>query len=387
MTAALASLLARLNLAGPEQVLPEVLATLRAETGARGARLLFVDVEERVLRVWGRAGQDVDTPEHFLVDGSLHGRVYLTGRHESEAIVGGHALVVPVVTRSERLGVLEVRYAGEPDEAARALVGSMGLLLGYVAVAAGHWTDEFQVARRRQDMTLAAEIQWTLLPLAAFSTERVSVAGALEPAYDIAGDCFDYSCGRRSLSAAIFDAMGHGLAAAQLAALAVTAYRNARRGARPLAVQARAVHEAVLRPATSEGFVTGQIASIDLEHLESSRIVNGGHPAPFLQRDGATPTRIDLEAGVPFGVPFPAELEPQPLRLRSGDRLTLFSDGITEARPDGGEAFSEERLARELATHRHFAPREAARRIIGQVRAHRAADLSDDATILVLDLA
>ena len=76
----------------------------------------------------------------------------------------------------------------------------------------------------------------------------------------------------------------------------------------------------------------------------------------------------------------------QRLPLQGGDRLTLFSDGIIEAQPDGGAMYGLEALAQLLDGTRNVPPREVARLITQAVRDHRAADLQDDATVVILDL-
>src|SRR5665811_2284499 len=83
--------------------------------------------------------------------------------------------------------------------------------------------------RDRQPMSLSAEMQWQLLPPLMMSTPQVAIAGALEPAYDVAGDSFDYALNDDVLHLAMIDAMGHGLSAAVMATLAMGAYRHARR--------------------------------------------------------------------------------------------------------------------------------------------------------------
>ena len=77
-------------------------------------------------------------------------------------------------------------------------------------------------------MSLAASMQWELLPLV-LNLPDVSVAGMLEPAYDVGGDAFDYAVNGPIVEVAIFDAMGHGVRSAMVAALTVGAYRHARR--------------------------------------------------------------------------------------------------------------------------------------------------------------
>lgn len=76
---------------------------------------------------------------------------------------------------------------------------------------------------------LAAEIQWSLLPPLSMTVPQVEVAGILEPAYDVAGDSFDYALNGDILHVAVIDAMGHGLDEATMATVAVGAYRHARR--------------------------------------------------------------------------------------------------------------------------------------------------------------
>jgi hypothetical protein len=85
--------------------------------------------------------------------------------------------------------------------------------------------DTFEVTRRREQMTIASELLWQLAPPLVFATDRLVLAGLLEPCYDNGGDALDYNDG--VLHVGIFDAMGHGLAAAGVAAFALLAYATA----------------------------------------------------------------------------------------------------------------------------------------------------------------
>jgi hypothetical protein len=380
-------LLRELSTVGPEGILPAAARALAPYAADPGIRLFVADVEERSLKLWDQTGH----PRHpsvasVQIAGSGHGRVYRTGQ-AMETTVGGHTvLLAPVSARSERVGVLELSLDGPITEQTDQAIQGLALLLGYLITAADQWTDEFHVARRRQDMSLAAEVQWNLLPLAAFASPRVSLAGAVEPAYDVGGDAFDYACGPQHLVAGIFDAMGHGLAAARVSALAIAAFRNARRCGKDLQEQARFVDQSVAGLAGWNGFVTGQLLSIDLRDPAQSRIVNAGHPLPYLQRGTRPPELVELAPHRPLGMDLPGEPTVEPLSLRPGDRLTLLSDGTFEARPDGGEPFGDERVATELHEYRGLSAREAARLLIASVRDHRAADLADDATLVIIDI-
>ena len=63
-------------------------------------------------------------------------------------------------------------------------------------------------------MSLAASMQWDLLPPLVMQAGSVSIAGLIEPAYDVGGDCFDYSLNGPVFDFAIMDAMGHGVSSA-----------------------------------------------------------------------------------------------------------------------------------------------------------------------------
>jgi hypothetical protein len=381
----LPELLQELNGVAPKDVLRLLLQRLGGPVRGTGVRLLVADVEERVLNVWGEAGEPHGPRVgSVLIEGSEQGAVYRTGRPRRFELPDGTAVIAPVTARGERIGVVEL--ATEPGDDDEGAAVTAGLLLGQFVTAADRWTDDFHVARRRQDMSLAAEVQWNTLPLAAFTADGLTLAGALEPAYDIGGDAFDYAYGREALSVGIFDAMGHGLAAARVSSLVVSAFRNARRRGEGLQAQARFIDGAVRDLVDWRGFVTGQLLRLDLADPSRTVMINAGHPAPFVQRGPGLPERLGLVAHHPFGIPFPNPLGEQLVPLAAGDRLVLFSDGLVEARPDGGEAYGEARLATTLDEMRGQSSRETARRLITDVRNHRAADLADDATVVIVDI-
>ncbi len=380
-------LLGSLDAVGLSGLMPTLLRHLAPLVGAVGVRLLIADIEARQLeaREGLQAGEGPRSQE-IEIHGSIHGRAYTEGGVAQTEIDGHPVLITPVSARRERQGVLEVTLGRAPTDDDVDIVETLGVLFGYLVTAGDLWTDEFHFARRRRDMTLAAEIQWSLLPLAALSTREISIAGALEPAYEVGGDTFDYACGDRTLTLALFDSMGHGLAAARLSSLCVATFRNARRAGRSILEQADLIHETLLPGFELEGYTTGAIFEIDLISPQKSAVVNAGHEQPFLQRGDDSPVQIGLRAEIPFGMPFPAERNVEELELAPGDRLTLFSDGMIEAQPDGGEILGLEGLGQILADTRRLSPREAARVATRAVRDHRAAHLEDDATIVIVDI-
>ena len=177
-------------------------------------------------------------------------------------------------------------------------------------------------------MSVEAELLWQLLPPLTFATEDLVIAGFFVPADDIGGDAFDYGVDRECAHLAIFDAMGHGLNAGLMATTAVAAYRNSRREHMDLDAAARHVSHTLTDQFGESSYVTGVLASLDHRSGNLSWR-SAGHPPPLVLRRGHEP-ELQAVGGQPFGVgPVSAALQTQ---LEPGDRLLLYTDGITEAR-------------------------------------------------------
>lgn len=136
-------------------------------------------------------------------------------------------MYLPLLDGSDELGVLALTLDAVDDDDRR-LLRPLASLVADILVINHAYADRFFQARRREPMSVAAEMQWSLLPPLTMSVPQVAVGGAVEPAYDIAGDSFDHDLNDNILHAAVIDAMVHGLDAATMATVAVGAYRHAR---------------------------------------------------------------------------------------------------------------------------------------------------------------
>jgi hypothetical protein len=130
------------------------------------------------------------------------------------------------------------------------LVTELGLTAAPLLVASALYTDLPHLTRRRHDMDLAAEMQWSLLPPLSFTVGGATIAGLLQPAYEVGGDCFDYAFNGGNLDFVVLDTVGHGLPSAVLAALMIGAYRHGRRAGDDLAGLATRMSTARVRALT-----------------------------------------------------------------------------------------------------------------------------------------
>lgn len=321
------------------------------------------------------------------VESTLAGRAYRTGTvHVADGDPGSRRLWLPLVEGAERIGVLEVTVPTAEADAVAAGVEHFADTVATLLVTRWAYGDVFELVRRVRPMRLPAEIQWRLLPPTTVSTERVSLAGLLEPWDEVGGDAFDYAVNDGRLHVALFDAMGHGLGATLLATLAVGAYRNARRTRTDLARTYSAVDQAIAAHYRREQFVTGLLLDLDVATGALSWI-SAGHLPPLLLRHDRQVKPLAARPATPLGLRFTTAGPPvHSIQLEPGDRLVLYTDGVVEARRKG-QFFSEERLADfvvRASASGHAGP-EVLRRLIKAVLDHQDGVLQDDATILLLE--
>lgn len=318
------------------------------------------------------------------VTGTLAGRVFTTGQPAVGAAGDGTALVwVPVLEQTARIGVLAVAV-GDPSPEAVRQAELLGVFAGLVVTGLAQVSDAPRVLRRGGRMSLPASMQWDLLPPWALRVPGAEAAGMLEPAYDIAGDAFDYAAGHGVLHFAIIDGMGHGLGATQLAGLAVGAYRHARRAGASLAGLHAAIDGALASDYDDLSFATGILGTL---HLRTGRLewTCAGHPPPLLLRGRKVIGELECEATLPFGLGGDAPVV-SACDLEPGDDVLLYTDGVTDAHPVRGELFGLGRLADllERAAASEQNPEELLRRLVHALLEYQQGDLRDDATLLLL---
>jgi hypothetical protein len=370
--------------------------------GISAACIYLTDLEQRDLRAMpGSTGQ---FPGVLAIDSTIAGRAYRTiSIHHSPAGDGrgGHRVWIPLIDGTERLGVLglAVRDIGEGMLDRYRMLAS---LAGLMIVSKTSYSDTFAQTQRSREMAPQAEMVWAFLAHRTFATERVLISATVEPAYEVGGDAFDYSLMGDRLYASVFDAAGHDLAAGLLASVAVASCRNTRRSGGTLAgIAARADH-AIARQFGDGRFVTALLCELDVATGQFSWIPCG-HPPPLLIRGNKVIKELARRSQLPLGI---GELgkstgcsayrgEPQgeagaPVHtewLEPGDRVLLYTDGVTEGRAADGTAFGERRLSDFIIRHSNAgmpAP-ETLRRLNMAIIEYQQGRLSDDATIVMAE--
>ncbi|MCU4183028.1 SpoIIE family protein phosphatase [Acidiferrimicrobium sp. IK] len=378
-------LLPALDLAFPTAVLREVTDFLTETVRAEHVSLWLADYDQDLLGgLSGPEGVDID--ERVAVGDSPIGEAYATQRTITVRDSGRLWVNTPITLRGDRIGVLRV---GCPDGAVtdpedfQAALGDIALTLAYVLSLAPRYTDVFERARRQQPLSVAAEMQWSVLPARAFASAAFSLAGALIPAYDVGGDVYDFAVDTDRLWVTGIDAMGHGVSASVLAALTSHTLRNTRRGGADVVEQVNAADRALVEVFGGDQFVTALVAEVDLD-TGRCRFVNAGHPSLLLLRD-ATVQELAETPNVPLGLFTDSTFLAIDSQLQPGDRLVLVSDGVVEAALDEGAQYGDARLSEQILATRSLSPQATVRAIQRHLIDTVGDRLHDDATLLVLD--
>jgi serine phosphatase RsbU (regulator of sigma subunit) len=379
---ALADVERAVRTAAPYALLDTVRAALVKAYGASAVRLHLADYALTVL-------QPVDVAAHPEEALSLHnspeGRAFGSQepheqlRHEDEV---DHLL--PVTVRGERLGILTVRLPGDRStpEAVDDLT-QVAELLGHEILVAERDTDLYQRARRVNRLTLAAEMQWDLLPARACTAREYAIGAQLEPAYSIHGDNFDWSAEAGELTLSVTNGMGEGIHASLLTNLVVNALRNARRAGIGIADQASLADQALYEQYRGAASVSTLLLRFDLETGKVD-VVDAGSPQLWRQR-GKSVERVEFDAQLPLGMFEESDYVAESFRVLPGDRLFFVSDGVYEAVSPRGEVYGDRALARVINATSLLPAAMVPRAVLTELAGHRETETADDALVLCLD--
>lgn len=370
------------HLASPDSLADIVTYHLRP-LGVHRSTIYLADLQQ----VWLTPLPDrqVRDQKPLAIDTTLAGLAYRTvsvqvGDIESERLQAW----VPLVDGTERLGVLEV-VVDSLEEITLRRLRMLASLVALLVVSKESYSDTYARVRRRRDMTIQAEMEWALMPPLTFATGQVILSAALEPAYDVGGDAFDYSLIGDTLHLSMFDAIGHDLFAGLITSVGMASCRNTRCAGLDLADMVAVTDQAIAAQFGADRFLAGLFAHL---HLPSGQLrwINCGYSPPLLIRGFKPITVFDHSPRPPLGL----DVNEAPVhneQLQSGDRVLFYSDGITEARSPKGALFGLDRLSDFVIsnTARGMPAPETLRRLTHAILDYQQGRLSDDATVVLVE--
>lgn len=370
--------------------LPGAVRAHAAQAGLDNVLVYVSDLQEDVLRLLTGQGLDAGQddgrwPDELSIAGTPAGRCFETLTPVFDTEAGVSRWWVPLLDGAERVGALRVDTDLDEDGARLAMRRLATLVTMLIMTKRSH-SDSYARRVRTQRMNVAAEMQWNLMPPRAFANDQVTISAALEPAYEIGGDAFDYALADDTVHLGIFDAMGHDVAAGLSANLAVAACRNSRRQGAGLVETGQAIEKVLAEHLLQTRYVTAVLADLDIRTGELSWISHGHH-SPVLVRENHWSGPLPCVPGAPLGTDLGLKATLCHEQLKPGDRLVLYTDGITETHNSGGEEFGLDRFMNFIIHHSAdgMPVPETLRRLVHSILDYNLGRLQDDATVLLLE--
>jgi FixJ family two-component response regulator len=306
---------------------------------------------------------------------------YSPEEQKREAVEVNNTLIVPIKIKGELIGFicLGSKLSDEPYDQ------DDMKFLDAIVEQIGIGVDNLRARGQQHELQEALDIQQCLLPKTIPQIEGYEISGAWRPAHVVSGDYFDVlRFDERRAALCIADVSGKGMPAALLMSnvqAAVKAFASATAAPAELCEK---VNRVVCSNTAEDKFITLFYCLLDAATGKLT-YANAGHNAPILiRRDGAS---LELTRGGTVLGPFPEwEFEQGEIELGSGDRVLLFTDGITEARNPDGDEFGEERLNSLLIANRELGAVELQRIVMSTVTEFSGGDFQDDATLIVLSV-
>ena len=176
----------RSNLVAQPDSVPATIESLGGDIGASDVVVYLVDFGQQFLEPLGNYSAHNELPKSEKVASTMAGRAFLTQEVVTAERPDGIRMWAPICEGSDRTGVLALTLPD--DDASRVSAGAdLGIIAGYLIAINARVSDVFNLHRRRKAMTLAASMQWDLLPPIVFRSPPVTLAGLLEPAYEVGG--------------------------------------------------------------------------------------------------------------------------------------------------------------------------------------------------------
>nr|WP_281245130.1 SpoIIE family protein phosphatase [Litoreibacter janthinus] len=249
------------------------------------------------------------------------------------------------------------------------------------------------------DLSEARHLQQSLVRETDIQLPEGRIALNLTPSGHVGGDLVGtFRVNDDQIGLFSLDVSGHGVTSALMTArlagylsgltpnqnMALQKQPDGSYAARDPAKTASELNELLLRELDTEHYFTIALSIVDLR-TGYMRTVQAGHPHPVLQRQGYGPSYLG-DGGMPVGLIPDASYSCFETQLRPGDRLILYSDGITEAERPDGKMLDEAGFAKILETSRSLDGPTTLDRLLTELRLYTGTDeFTDDVSALVFD--
>lgn len=293
-----------------------------------------------------------------------------------------HAMRTPSnVTADVRLGTLVTFIVGVLYQVYASMKSK--LESQNVVLQAAVQTGILQLEQQEKELETAREIQARLIPAQIPQLRDLEVIGSYQPARLVGGDYFDVlKFTDTSMAVCVADVVGKGIAAALLMANVQAVVRAfAAQTVEPSEICSQ-LNRVLCSNLAPDKFVTFFYCVIDTS-AKTLRYSNAGHCFPLLQRSRGD-VEVLSDGGIVLGIFPDAKYLDVAVHLDPGNKLLLFTDGITEATNTRGEEYGEDRLRRELDDDPSGETATLHHKLMQDVSEFCQGNFADDATLVLI---
>jgi PAS domain S-box-containing protein len=254
--------------------------------------------------------------------------------------------------------------------------------------------------RMKRDLEAAAKVQQALLPTSLPRIEGLEFAWLFKPTAELAGDQLNIMpLDETHIALYLLDVSGHGVPSSLMAVAASLLLSRRRDISTPAAGElverttsrltspaeaALVLNQQFIQERTAPQYLTLVYGMLNVNSGEF-RYVSAGHPGPILVPKDAPPLALEAPTGLPIGL-LAASYEERSVILRPGDRVYLYSDGVTEAMNASEEQFGVQRLLSRLCQVRELSLKESLNAVSKSLEEWRCHDcLRDDVSLVALE--
>ena len=288
-------------------------------------------------------------------------------------------LVVDVKSHREVIALLGIGSKLSDEDFSSDDREFLGAAAGQIAVG----IENLRLRGEEVEFEQARAMQQILLPKRFPLLDGFGIAGVWQPARSVGGDYFDtLPLGDGKAGICIGDVAGKGMSAALLMANLQAAVKATASASVEPAIVCERVKEIVGGNLRGGKFISFFYGVLDAKK-RTFTYSNAGHNPPILVRADTGVERLSRGGPAMSRLFKDTPHEQDIATLGAGDRLVLFTDGVSEARR-GEEEFGDDRLIEFIIRHRHLGARELQERILDELRQFSAGDFHDDVTMVVI---
>jgi len=318
----------------------------------------------------------------------------------STTIIGifaiGSTFIVPIRKLADEISRIsvtgqarELRLATRNPEVSR-IGEAFNEIMRNLRITQGQLTDQ---TRLRRELQLAQEIQNALLPKEVPQLEGFEIDAAYRAALEVGGDYYDFfEVDRNSIGIVVADVSGKGIGSSMVMTMIRTSMRLEARGNKRASDVLNKVNRTAMGDIKKGMYVTMFYVILDSKKRTVNYSSAGHNPMILYRGDTKTVSFLNpggIAVGIDLGDPdeFKKRITSEKLRLKKGDLLFIYTDGITEAMNEKREQFGENRLVEFIKKYAHLPASDFKRRLNDEIGAFtKGYPQNDDITFVVLKL-